>query len=579
MPLYGDCWKKALEDLDKGCKALTDDMQSRMALSFANCFLGMSGQSTYPCPQHRLVADCLRSVDTKAFSAFSNFFTHTHNMCQFLQSQVWHQKTEETIGTLSQSSAKVAKSMENWSEMQETILEKQAVTLEYQKQTEENIGTLSQSSAKVARSIENYSEMQETILARQAATLEYQKQIAADGTALNRALEASRESAKQLMDEFRTSTDEQRALILTIFDRVAKLQSMVVSEVSWIYSVLFYAGTLILVHVMTATKRTADARFPLLMLFTLNGVVERLICNFSLGANDPGLFVEHLYEEESVPEVINFRIWVCRKLSLTAAAVFLAYSVWAYKDYNILNNNILMDIQAQNTELRTALQFLQLNKGGADVADHSNRSLTPAVNGDVVSSSGSMLIMSDDEEDCSDTDSDITTVSYSSVMTDRTWMLPIEHEGPDLSDRDDFSDDSDVDDDLLDEHISANNSGINGSIAGMKIMSPPVTPPFVENVTSSADALTPKKKGRARKKSGTPTPSSSSGGGSRGVTPLKSVHNVSYNLRNRSVLNKTNTAFDNESVGDFIKAIDNAARNSSINRRALTRELKNLQKS
>ena len=52
------------------------------------------------------------------------------------------------------------------------------------------------------------------------------------------------------------------------------------SEVSWIYSVLFYAGTLVLVHVMTATKRTADARFPLLMLFTLNAIVERLVCNF-----------------------------------------------------------------------------------------------------------------------------------------------------------------------------------------------------------------------------------------------------------------------------------------------------------
>ena len=48
---------------------------------------------------------------------------------------------------------------------------------------------------------------------------------------------------------------------------------------SWIYSVLFYAGTLVLVHVMTATRRTADARFPLLMLFTLNALVERLICN------------------------------------------------------------------------------------------------------------------------------------------------------------------------------------------------------------------------------------------------------------------------------------------------------------
>merc|ERR1719312_976172 len=336
MPVYGDCWKRALDDLDRGCKSLTDDKQSRMALSFANCFLAMSGQPTYPCRSEEAIADCLKSVDSRAFASFSNFFTHTHNMCQFLQSQVWHETTQETIGTLSESSAKVARSIANWSQMQETILE------------------------------------------NQAATLDYQKQIAADGSALSQALESSRENAKQLMEEFRTSTDEQRALIFSIFDRVGKLQSLVVSEVSWIYSVLFYAGTLVLVHVMTATRRTADARFPLLMLFTLNALVERLICNLSLG-EDMSLFPESGLE--SVPETINFRIWLCRKASLASAILFLAYSVWSYQDYNVLNNAILKDIQAQNLELRTALHLMQgYAKGGettVDTAD-SSRPTTPA---------------------------------------------------------------------------------------------------------------------------------------------------------------------------------------------------------
>ena len=92
-----------------------------MALSFANCFLAMSGQPTYPCRSDEAIADCLRSVDSRAFASFSNFFTHTHNMCQFLQSQVWHEKTQDTIGTLSESSAKVAKSIANWSQMQVNI--------------------------------------------------------------------------------------------------------------------------------------------------------------------------------------------------------------------------------------------------------------------------------------------------------------------------------------------------------------------------------------------------------------------------------------------------------------------------
>ena len=79
---------------------------------------------------------------------------------------------------------------------------------------------------------------------------------------------------------------------------------------------------------------------------------------FSLGEDNPSLFPESGLE--SVPEMINFRIWMCRKLSLASAVLFLAYSVWAYKDYNILNNAILRDIQAQNQELRTALQLLKV---------------------------------------------------------------------------------------------------------------------------------------------------------------------------------------------------------------------------
>ena len=31
---------------------------------------------------------CLEEVDNNAFNAYTNFFTHTQNMCYFLQSQV-----------------------------------------------------------------------------------------------------------------------------------------------------------------------------------------------------------------------------------------------------------------------------------------------------------------------------------------------------------------------------------------------------------------------------------------------------------------------------------------------------------
>merc|ERR1740129_1058959 len=80
--------KKSLLVLENGCKELTDDRQSRMALQFANCFLAQSGQKTYPCEESSSVSDCLSSIDSNGFTAYSEFFTHTHNMCQFLQHQI-----------------------------------------------------------------------------------------------------------------------------------------------------------------------------------------------------------------------------------------------------------------------------------------------------------------------------------------------------------------------------------------------------------------------------------------------------------------------------------------------------------
>ena len=137
---YGTCWTHALKDLETGCKNLDDEVQSRqviwskiiwskkelvslhccpmfsnvgllpfhlfrLALNFANCFLAKAGQSTFPCQPNTPIEACLQEVrflnywlhwylyciiqvDNNAFTAYSNFFTHTQNMCYFLQSQV-----------------------------------------------------------------------------------------------------------------------------------------------------------------------------------------------------------------------------------------------------------------------------------------------------------------------------------------------------------------------------------------------------------------------------------------------------------------------------------------------------------
>ena len=61
--------------VSSGCRQLTDEVQARLALSFANCFLIRSGLRSYNCDKDTPVSECLKDVDSNAFTAYSNFFT------------------------------------------------------------------------------------------------------------------------------------------------------------------------------------------------------------------------------------------------------------------------------------------------------------------------------------------------------------------------------------------------------------------------------------------------------------------------------------------------------------------------
>lgn len=38
-PRYGDCWRRALQRVEVGCKELNEEEQSRIALAFTHCHL------------------------------------------------------------------------------------------------------------------------------------------------------------------------------------------------------------------------------------------------------------------------------------------------------------------------------------------------------------------------------------------------------------------------------------------------------------------------------------------------------------------------------------------------------------
>jgi len=371
LPKYGPCWLAALSQLQTTCSHLSDQTQARLALQFANCFLAQSGQHTYPCEEGEDIATCLESVDNNAFTAYSNFYTHTQNMCYFLKSQEWQEQTDNTIHRLSYSSAAVAREMEESHHLQKEIA----------------MG--------------------------QQSSLEYQRQLVENGSYLSQAIEASKGNVKDMLEEFRMSTSEQKTMIFEVFDRVSRLQNLVVSEVSWLYTVVFYSACLLVIYLVTATKRTADSRLWLFFILTANFGLERLVIWWSLPVEGQNVAVD-------LSQMVSQRIWMVRNMAIFISFVVLTFMAIRFRDYNVMNNCLLEEIKRQNLELKKSMETFQV---GSKMKLTSQNIATNCV--DTLDSRFSPLsdmLAEDtgfigDEEDFSDTDSD----SFDTTENDRTF--------------------------------------------------------------------------------------------------------------------------------------------------------------
>lgn len=131
-PRYGRCWKKALDFVNSGCKRLTDESQSRMAIAFTNCFLQKSGLQTYKCHTSSTVQECTEKMTDRAFNVYTDFFTHTQQICFFLESQVWQEEAHATISVLSESSRNVAQQLVETEQLQKHVLRSQEESLHNQ---------------------------------------------------------------------------------------------------------------------------------------------------------------------------------------------------------------------------------------------------------------------------------------------------------------------------------------------------------------------------------------------------------------------------------------------------------------
>ena len=117
----------------------------------------------------------------------------------------------------------------------------------WQEDTEETIHSLADNSARVSQSLEESAKLQQTLVEKQEESLVFHKQ-------LEQGIQQGRSSVREMLEEFKVSTFEQKTLIFEVFDRVSRLQNLVVNEVSWLYTLIFYSCCLLVIYLITATK-------------------------------------------------------------------------------------------------------------------------------------------------------------------------------------------------------------------------------------------------------------------------------------------------------------------------------------
>ena len=246
---HSTCWEEAVSRLHDGCKHLTDVEQSRLAISFANCHFEKSGLRTYPCVENHSIEQCTRDMaqSVLAFNTYTEFYTHTADICFYLQSKVWQQKTQETINKLSSTSNMVANQLED--------------------------------------SLTN----QRKVLQGQKSSLTNQGEILKNEAYLKSALKTSAESAKEAFLDMKKATAQQKAVLMETFDnlfkgvdRITKLQSMLLGEFMTLHSLGFYLVSILACYIITSTPRTAAARLWLFGVLSAHIVIERLIVRWNI---------------------------------------------------------------------------------------------------------------------------------------------------------------------------------------------------------------------------------------------------------------------------------------------------------
>ncbi|XP_074538102.1 uncharacterized protein LOC141799688 isoform X2 [Halichoeres trimaculatus] len=308
QPRFGECWARALDHLDSGCRDLTSESQSRIALGFTLCHLSSSGRDVPSCPEGSEVSRCTGAMDSVAFNTFTEFFTHTHSMCHFLQSEAWQSRAESTMYRLTESSAGVVEQLQSTQQMAEDLIE------------------------------------------AQSAALQAQQEILNNGEELRVTLRDSTQGLRAVFSELSSVSREQQVALSELFNRVSFLQSFLMMEAHSLSSCCYNAAALCASFLITSTQRSSRARLFLLSLVCLNFYLERKIYLSVINSDHP----EHTHME-----LVSVYVSMCRRVMVCVAVCVLLCVCVRYRDPVQQSLQVLQQLRETQRSLQEALQHAE----------------------------------------------------------------------------------------------------------------------------------------------------------------------------------------------------------------------------
>ncbi|XP_050032877.1 uncharacterized protein [Dermacentor andersoni] len=291
IPEYGACWSEAVARLERGCDELTEELQGRLALAFTSCFLEKMGQPPIRCSDSQPLSRCPA-------------------LARFLEKPLATSYTQ--FFTHTQVICAFLRSRKWQAEAARTITE------------------LGASSVRATAELRRAAETQAQLVRRQQQMF------------------ANTEHLRQELVSAHSTLREHREMLDTSLLRLSYVQAFFVDQFATLHSLGYYAIAVVLSFLMTASKRTAGARPWLLLLFLINLLAERLIVKWaSLDAIDRAAPL-------ASDSPLGIHIGLCRRLiSLLALCVYL-YQLYTFRDLATLNNQLLLDLQAEMRNLRTS---------------------------------------------------------------------------------------------------------------------------------------------------------------------------------------------------------------------------------